>query len=255
MQTDRYYLNENSYVLFGPWDPIVESISRNITGAGGSVSIIGEIDSTAERTLEQISNESEADPNRGKAVHVQCDDYSLENINESLRQSAEKIGALDGFIDCMSMLPGLYSESASSSPLCGFETSMGPTLQVLKSAIEILSSRGRGRVVFVNQNPALYTEPSALWPTALRSSLNSVVQWYSQNPKYKNIGINKIEVSITESLLKTLSRDSESIQATFDRLKQSGNSLTIAPDSSIGSLASFLLGPQSSGISGQSIRI
>jgi NAD(P)-dependent dehydrogenase (short-subunit alcohol dehydrogenase family) len=230
----------SSIIIFGASGGIGQSLAGILKNQGFST--IG-----VSRTAEKLTNLSD------KFDHTESCDYSFESVESVMQSSAEKLGQIQGVVNlCGSLLlkpAHLTSFNDFDSVL---KANLYTSFAILRAATKILSAKQGGSIVLCSSAAAQIGLANHEAIAAAKGALISLAKSAAATYASKNIRVNCVAPGLTKTPL------TERITSSDTAVKAS---IAMHPMGRLGSpddiarMIAFLLTPENSWITGQTIGI
>ena len=251
---NQFKLSEKTVVLHGPINSVVQSLANQLTELGADIALVTDDEKRAQVFSANLNDLREVHRHRGRASGIHGSKNSLKECNDIFARAAESFGSIDVFIDANST--PLFVDQAKPELL---EKSLKEqskmyeqTLMMTSIAEQYLSSRTKGRMIFVTFEATQTGLAKNLMNAAFRGSLKDYVKNLAMDHLEKQLTANVVVCGVTEEYLtakykgKTFADSKKEFAAVIPNIRPT-EAMEVA------SAVAFLSSSMSSAINGQTI--
>lgn len=250
-------LREKTVLITGPFTPMIQYLVHQLTQSGADCVLADPNAKVSVKFCNQINDQREVNPKYGRALSLESDFYSLENIKETVSAAAQAYGGIDVYLDFL-----MYSGSNKNliSDLGeGFLEMINYQLRAPMAftgeVLNYFKSRKKGRIIyFFNEGheQLIYKD---LLPHSIRSALTQYTKGISKSLIDTQITINSISLGLTEEYILGHFPESKSIREIISMLKEKEPTLKITEPERVAQAISFLISNAGLGVTGQHIHL
>jgi glucose 1-dehydrogenase len=251
---NQFKLSEKTIVVHGPVSPTVQSLANHLTELGADVALATDDEKRAQVYCANLSDLREVHRHRGRAAGLYSPRSTLKGCNEVFAKASEAFGSVDVFIDAnFSSLFIDEKKPESAEAIIKQQIKLfEETLLMTATAEQYLSSRTRGRIIFLTAEAAQRGLTKNAANCMARNSLKDYAKNISLDYSDKQLTANVVVCGVTEDYLQHRFKGKPVSEAKKEFA-------TIAPDvrltepMEIANVVGFLASALSSAVTGQTI--
>ncbi len=246
-------LHQRVALISGPMTTTVSSIVLTLTRLGADCVILDPDKSVASAFTNQINDAREINDKYGRAMVIQGEFKTPEQIKDTVGRAAQTFGGLDIYIDALMIQQP--SPMKFDGTIENFDTLIEKHLKlplmITQSVMAYLKSRKKGRVIFLmNESPVAKIKED-LVAQAVRSGLVQFTQALAKQTSEFNVTVNSLSVALTEEYILAHDPESKSIKEAMEKMKTIDPSLKITEADKISQTIAFLVSPMGATMNGQ----
>lgn len=246
-------LHQRVALISGPMTTTVSSIVLTLTRLGADCVLLDPDKSVASAFANQINDAREINNKYGRAMVIQGEFKTAEQIKDAVARAAQTFGGLDIYIDALMIqqpTPMKFDGNIESADAL-IEKHLKLPLMLTQCVMGYLKSRKKGRVIFLmNESPVAKIKED-LVAQAVRSGLIQFTQALAKQTSEFNVTVNTLSVALTEEYILAHDPESKSIKEAMEKMKIIDPSLKITEADKISQTIAFLVSPMGATMNGQ----
>lgn len=246
-------LHQRVALIAGPMTTTVSSIVMGLTRLGADCVILDPDKSVASAFTNQINDAREINDKYGRAMVIQGDFKSAEQIKDAVGRAAQTFGGLDIYIDAMMIQsPTPMKMDGNIDNLDNLiDRHLKMPLMITQAVMAYLKNRKKGRVIYLmNESPVAKIKEDVVGQ-AVRSGLVQFAQALAKQTSEFNVTVNALTVALTEEYILAHDPESKSIKEAMEKMKAIDPSLKITEADKISQTIAFLVSPMGATMNGQ----
>ena len=249
-------LKEKTILVTGPLTRWAQALAHKTTQLGGDVVFVDKNVDMANRFANQLMEAREINDKFGRAAAVASDLSSDKSIKDAVSRAAEFFGGLDILVDGL-VVPGKpkgFLETTDMQALTNqMNESLVKTLSVTQAMLPFLTSRKKGRVVYVVPNAWTIVNGYSSIAVA-RGGLLQLAETLSKEFAEHQTTFNCVDVGLTEEFLLQATPEATPLKALAELRKTQPQAQLSDPDK-IADVLVFAVSSLSQGVTGQMLRL
>ncbi|QDK36486.1 SDR family NAD(P)-dependent oxidoreductase [Bdellovibrio sp. NC01] len=246
-------LHQRVALIAGPMTTTVSSIVMSLTRLGADCVILDTDKSVASAFTNQINDQREINDKYGRAMVIQGEFKTPEQVKDAVGRAAQTFGGLDIYIDAlMIQQPTPMKFDGSIENFDGLiDKHLKLPMMLTQSVMAYLKSRKKGRVVYLlNESPVAKIKED-IAAQAVRSGLVQFAQALAKQTSEFNVTVNAMTVALTEEYILAHDPESKSIKEAMEKMKAIDPSLKITEADKISQTIAFMVSPMGATMNGQ----
>lgn len=246
-------LHQKVVLIAGPMTTTLSSIVMSLTRLGADCVVLDPDKSVASAFANQINDAREINDKYGRAMVIQGDFKTSDQVKDAVGKAAQTFGGLDIYIDAlMIQQPTPMKFDGNIESFDGLiEKHLKLPLMLTQSVMAYLKSRKKGRVIYMlNESPVAKIKEDIV-AQAVRSGLIQFSQALAKQASEFNVTVNSMAVALTEEYILAHDPESKSIKEAMEKMKAVDPSLKITEADKISQTIAFLVSPMGATMNGQ----
>ncbi|MBO9665832.1 MAG: SDR family oxidoreductase [Bdellovibrio sp.] len=246
-------LHQRVALIAGPMTTTVSSIVLNLTRMGADCVILDPDKTVASPFINQINDAREISDKYGRAMAIQTELKTAEQIKDAVGKAAQTFGGLDIFIDAnMAQKPTPIRMDGNIDSVDELlDRHLKLPLMLTQGVIGYLKSRKKGRIIFLmNESPVAKIKEDVM-AQAARTGLIQFASALAKQTAEFNVTVNTLTVALTEEYILAHDPESKSIKEAMEKMKSVDPSLKITEADKISQTVAFLVSPMGATMNGQ----
>lgn len=246
-------LHQRVALISGPMTTTVSSIVMTLTRLGADCVILDTDKSVSSAFANQINDAREINDKYGRAMVIQSELKTPEEIKDVIGRAAQTFGGLDIYIDAlMIQKPTPMKFEGSIDNIDGMiDKHLKLPLMLTQAVMAYLKSRKKGRVLFLLNDSPVAKIKEDLVGSAIRSGLVQFASSLAKQTSEFNVTVNALTVALTEEYILAHDPESKSIKEAMEKMKIIDPSLKITEGDKISQTIAFLVSPMGATMNGQ----
>ncbi|WP_413586194.1 SDR family oxidoreductase [Bdellovibrio sp. HCB274] len=250
-------LHQRVALIAGPMTSTLSSIVMNLTRMGADCVILDPDKTVASPFINQINDAREISDKYGRAMAIQTELKTAEQIKDAVGKAATTFGGLDIFIDAnMIQKPTpIRLDGGIDSVDEMLDRHLKLPLMITQAVLGYLKSRKKGRIIFMlNDSPVAKIKEDVL-AKAARTGLVGFAEALAKQTSEFNVTVNTLRVALTEEYILAHDPESKSIKEAMEKMKLIDPSLKITEADKISQTVAFLVSPMGATMNGQTFSL
>lgn len=232
MRADSTFrLQDKNIAIIGSFSNLTQNLMASFCEYGSDVALLGPSSREAARYAENLTDTREIHSSNGRVFALEADLSTADGAREGLTKAAQSFGGIDVVIDTRPLLV----LGPAAAPESGFIT----------EAFKFLEGRGKGRMIFLNYDPALAGGSA--------EGLQNFVVSQAKDVIAKNITVNLVTLGVTEEYLLKKFPKMPSIKLAFAELVKENPRAKMIDGKEIAYTVAFLASPLCTSLTGQNL--
>lgn len=246
-------LHQRVAVIAGPMTTTVSSIVMTLTRMGADCVILDPDKTVASPFINQINDAREISDKYGRAMAIQTEMKTPEQIKDAVGKAATTFGGLDIYIDAnMIQKPSPIRLDGGIDLVDDMlDRHLKIPLMLTQAVIGYLKSRKKGRIIYLlNDSPVAKIKEDVM-AHGVRSGLIDFASALAKQTSEFNVTVNTLTVALTEEYILAHDPESKSIKEAMEKMKAIDPSLKITEADKISQTVAFLVSPMGATMNGQ----
>ncbi|WP_413559664.1 SDR family oxidoreductase [Bdellovibrio sp. HCB209] len=246
-------LHQRVALIAGPMTTTVSSIVMTLTRLGADCVILDPDKTVASPFINQINDAREISDKYGRAMAIQTELKTPDQIREAVGKAATTFGGLDIYIDANMIQKPSPIRMDGGIDLVDemLDRHLKLPLMLTQAVIGYLKSRKKGRIIYVlNDSPVAKIKEDVMGH-GVRSGLVDFASALAKQTSEFNVTVNTLTVALTEEYILAHDPESKSIKEAMEKMKAIDPSLKITEADKISQTVAFLVSPAGATMNGQ----
>ncbi|HWU43759.1 MAG TPA: SDR family oxidoreductase [Bdellovibrio sp.] len=246
-------MHQRVALISGPMTTTTSGIVMGLTRLGADCVILDPDKTVASAFTNQINDAREINDKYGRALVLQGELKTADQIKDAVGKAAQTFGGLDIYIDAMMIQkPTPMKFDGNVENFDGLiDRHLKLPLMLTQAVMAYLKSRKKGRVIYLlNESPVTKIKEDVL-AQAARSGLINFAQALAKLASEFNVTVNALSVALTEEYVLSHDPESKSIKEAIEKMKTLDPSLKITEADKISQTIAFLVSPMGATMNGQ----
>ncbi|QLY25845.1 SDR family oxidoreductase [Bdellovibrio sp. KM01] len=246
-------LHQRVALIAGPMTTTVSSIVMTLTRMGADCVILDPDKTVASPFINQINDAREISDKYGRAMAIQTELKTPEQIKDAVGKAATTFGGLDIYIDANMMQKPSPIRMDGGIDLVDemLDRHLKLPLMLTQAVIGYLKSRKKGRIIYLlNDSPVAKIKEDVMGH-GVRSGLIDFAGALAKQTSEFNVTVNTLTVALTEEYILAHDPESKSIKEAMEKMKLIDPSLKITEADKISQTVAFLVSPMGATMNGQ----
>jgi 3-oxoacyl-[acyl-carrier protein] reductase len=246
-------LHQRVALIAGPMTTTVSSIVMTLTRMGADCVILDPDKTVASPFINQINDSREISDKYGRAMAIQTEMKTPEQIKDAVGKAATTFGGLDIYIDAnMIQKPSPIRLDGGIDLVDDMlDRHLKLPLMLTQAVIGYLKSRKKGRIIYLlNDSPVAKIKEDVM-AHGVRSGLIDFASALAKQTSEFNVTVNTLTVALTEEYILAHDPESKSIKEAMEKMKAIDPSLKITEADKISQTVAFLVSPMGATMNGQ----
>jgi 3-oxoacyl-[acyl-carrier protein] reductase len=250
-------LHQRVVLIAGPMSTTVASIVLSLTRLGADCVILDPDKSVFSSFINQINDGHEVNSKFGRAMVIQSDFKTAEEVKDAVGRAAQSFGGLDIFIDALMIqgpTPMSYDGSIENYDVL-IDKHLKLPLMLTQNVMAYLKSRKRGRVIYLlNQSPVAKIKLDIVG-AAVRSGLINFSKALAKQASEFNVTVNTLSIALTEEYILAHDPESKTVKEAMEKIKAMDPSMKITEADKVSQTVAFIVSPMGATLNGQNFEL